>query len=395
MRVVWICEFSNAEIQNILHPGIITNELSPWITHLAKLFENETRIELHVVSPHNGILGYKHFTLYNIHYHFFNPNIYIYKWSLLDIFNFNIRTDYIYNKLFIRYIVKKIKPELIHLHGAENAYYSSSIIQFNKHYPVLVTVQGFISQTTDKVNKHIQKRIEVEKRILSTFKHFGYRTKTMGKDIRAFNPKAILHWHYYPIAEVKPIDIEKKYDIVFFARVCKDKGIDDLLEALLIIKRQLPDVKLCVIGGGSYNYNNLADQLGLSENIYWAGFLPTQAEVHIMASSSKISVLPTRHDIIPGTIIESMFLKLPVVACSVGGIPEINENEEYVTLVPKEDVAGLAEKILWLLTNPEVRKLKSEKAYKRAIEMFDNSKIPVDLLNAYNEVINDYLSFAK
>lgn len=390
MRVAWICHFSNAEIQNILHPGIITNENAPWITQLAKLFETESSVELHIIAPHAHIMWYKQFTLRNIHYHFFNPSIYFFRWSLFDIFNFNIKTEFIYNKLIIRHIVKKINPDLIHLHGAENAYYSSAIFQFRKKNPVLITVQGFISHTSEKADMYTQKRIEIEKRVLSTFKHIGYRTKTMGEVIRSFNPHAILHWHGYPFAEITPIEIKKKYDIVFFARVCKDKGIEDLLKAISIIKRQMKDVKLCVIGAGSSDYKNMADQLGLSENIYWAGFLPTQADVHKLASSSRISVLPTWHDVISGTISESMFLKLPVVAYAVGSIPEVNDKEECITLVAKGDVNALAEKILWLLKNPEIMKLKSERTYKRANEMFNNTEVLGDLLNAYKEVIHEF-----
>lgn len=390
MRIAWICHFSNAEIQNIIHPDKTSNDFAPWITQLAKLFETETNVELHIISPHGHVSWYKQFTLRNIHYHFFNPTISFFKWSLLDIFDINLRTEYFFSKLIIWFIVKKITPDLLHLHGAENPYYSSSIFQFRKRYPVLITVQGFISQTADKACIYTQKRIEVEKRILTTFKHFGYRTKTMGEDILSLNPKAILHWHYYPVIETRPIKTKKKYDIVFFARVCKDKGMDDLLLAISIIKRQMQDVRLCVIGMHSFDYNNMADQLGIAENIFWSGYLPIQKDVHKLASSSKISVLPTLHDIIPGTIIESMFLKLPVVAYSVGGIPEINNKEEYITLVDKGDVNALAEKILWLLTNPEVLKLQSEKAYKRAIEMFDNTKIPRDLLTAYKEVIHEF-----
>lgn len=390
MRVAWICHFSNAEIQNILHPGIITNENAPWITQLAKLFETESSVELHIIAPHAHIMWYKQFTLRNIHYHFFNPKINFFRWSLLDIFNLNIKTEFIYNKLFIRHIVKKINPDLIHLHGAENAANPSSLFQFKKIYPVLITVQGFVSHSSEKADMYTQKRIEIEKRVLSTFKHFGYRTKTMGEVIRSFNPHAILHWHCYPFAEIIPIETEKKYDIVFFARVSKDKGIEDLLKALSIIKRQIQDVKLCVIGAGSSSFKNMADQLGLSENIYWAGFLPKQEDVHKLAASARISVLPTYHDIISGTIVESMFLKLSVVAYAVGSIPEVNDKEECITLVTKGDVNALAEKILWLLTNPEVMTLQIERAYIRAIEMFDNSKTPGDLLDAYKEVIHDF-----
>jgi glycosyltransferase involved in cell wall biosynthesis len=216
----------------------------------------------------------------------------------------------------------------------------------------------------------------------------------MANEIKQFNPNAILHWHNYPLPEIKPLYVEKKFDIVFFAQVSKDKGIEDLLKAISIVKPHLPYLKVCIIGATSSSYSNflmkMTTQLGVFENIYWAGFLDSQADVHRMASFSKISVLPTWHDILPGTIIESMLLKLPVVAYSVGGIPEINSGEEYISLVPQGDVNTLAKKILFLLTNPESLKSKSENSYKRAIVMFDNTKITGDLLNAYKEVVHEF-----
>ena len=224
--------------------------------------------------------------------------------------------------------------------------------------------------------------------------HFGYRTLEMRNDILSFNPNAKLHWHYYPTKEIVPIKTEKKYDIVFFASLSREKGIEDLLKAIWLVKPDFHNISVCIIGAVSSTYlnflKNLAMHYGILENIYWAGYLHFQDEVHKMASSSKISVLPTWHDIIPGTIIESMFLKLPVVAYSVGGIPEINADGEYISLVTKGDVNALAEKILYLLKNPEVLKSQSERAYIRAKEMFDNSKIPNELLTAYKEVIYDF-----
>lgn len=389
IKVAWICNFSNAEIQSISHPGFTTNEYAPWITNLAELFENEKSVELHIIAPNKHMAGYKQFTLRNIHYHLFNSNIYLFGYSILDLFNLNIRIKYLFNKAFIRHIIKNIKPCVIHLHGAENPHYSSSIFQFRNKYPVLITIQGFISQSIEKPDICTRTRIEVEKRILSTFKHFGYRTKKMGEDIRSFNPHAILHWHLYP-TKIKPIETKKVFDIVFFARVCKDKGMDDLLKALSIIKRKKPNVKLCVIGANSPFYQDMADQLGISDNIYWAGFLPTQADVHKMASAAKISVLPTYHDIIPGTIIESMFLKLPVVAYDVGSIHEVNKSKHIISLVAKGDIPELADTILNLLKDEAALEIKAEKTYRRILEIADYSNTPGDLLDAYKEVIHEF-----
>lgn len=394
MKVVWLCHFSNQEVQEILKPRKKIGEIAPWISSLIKLMEGRGDIELHIISPHEYIKGRKEFNIRSVRYYFFNAYIPIWGKHWPGFFKFDYWTNFIFTKHKIRKVINRINPDIIHLHGAENAYYSSSIFQFKNIYPVLITIQGFISHTTLAQNNQLKKRMRCEQEILKCFTHFGYRTLAMGKDILSLNPKAKLHWHYYAFPEVKPYNLTKKYDVVFFARVSKDKGIEDLLKAISIIKPNLPDITVCIIGAASLAYLNFlkkkAAQLGIFKNIYWAGFLPSQADVHKIASSSRISVLPTWHDTIPGTIIESMRLKLPVVAYSVGGIPEINDGEECISLVAKGDVNALAEKILWLLENPEIQKLQSEKAYLRAVEMFNNAKIPGDLLNAYKEVINDF-----
>ena len=126
------------------------------------------------------------------------------------------------------------------------------------------------------------------------------------------------------------------------------------------------------------------------------GFLPTQDDVHRLASQAKISVLPTYHDVISGTILESMFLKIPVVAYDVGSIHEVNKKEEIISLIGKQNIDELAHKINYLLDNPDIAEKRAEKGYERAHEMFyhSNDEIKDSLLQAYNKVINDFKSTA-
>lgn len=173
----------------------------------------------------------------------------------------------------------------------------------------------------------------------------------------------------------------------------KDKGIHDLLQAVATIKKTKENIQLCAIGGGNIEeFKQLTEELGISNNVYWAGFLPTQRDVHQLASAARISVLPTYHDIIPGTIIESLFLNIPVVAYNVGSIHEVNEKEDIISLVDKLDVNGLANAIEHLLDNPEKRKEIAEKGHQRAVEMFMHSdeEVKMSLLNAYRKIINDF-----
>lgn len=391
LKVVWLCYFNNKFVQDQIKPWKRVGEFAPWISNMIPLFENDDTVELHVVSQHEWICGYKSFKSKGVTYHFFNAGIPVIGRHWPGFFKFDQWTDFFITKMHIARIVKKINPDIIHLHGTENEF-CAAITQFHKKYPVFITIQGFIHKSSGK-SKSISRCAQKELKILKMFNHYGYRTQTMGEDIKVLNREAGLHWHNYPNLKISPIEVDKHFDLVFFARVSKDKGIGDLLQAVSIIKKEKPDISLCVIGGGELNiWKEKAEELNISENVHWAGFLPTQKDVHNMAATARISVLPTYHDIIPGTIVESLFLKLPVVAYDVGSIHEVNRHEKIISLVEKFDINGLVESILLLLNDVQLREEIAGKGYRGAHEMFNTGidEIRADILSAYSEVIKDF-----
>jgi len=397
LRVVWICHFSNKEVQDILKPWKRVKEMAPWIPSLAKTVEQMERIELHIVSPHEYIPNYCHFILRGVHYHFFNPHIPFWGRHWPRIFKLDYWSGFFLNKMIMNKLINKIQPDIIHLHGAENAYYSSTIYQFHNKYPVLVTLQGFLFKIRNlKENYQSRIRIKHELKIYRTFRHFGIRTVTMGNVIKEINPKAVLHWHGYGIKINITDDLrirEKKFDLVYFARIDKSKGIEDFLMTIHSLKKNKKDISALVIGSTSSNYMkkllNICLSLDITDNITWAGFLPSQTDVHKAASEAKISVLPVQYDMIPGTIIESMLLRIPVVAYNVGSIHEINDKEEIISLVEKNNIDGLTKSIEQLLDNVMLQMERAEKGYKRAEELLDHHNVLNDLLKAYYEVLED------
>jgi glycosyltransferase involved in cell wall biosynthesis len=394
IKVVWLCHFTNAEVQSRIKPSKQIGEFAPWIPMSKRIFEEFSGCELHIISPHEYLRGIKKYNEKGIYYYFYNAHMPFTGRHWPALFKWDYITNFRKNKRVTKKLVKKIKPDIIHLHGAENAYYSSTFLQFIDKYPCILTLQGFISKSSSPKTKQITKRIETEVDILKRNKNVFYRTKTMANDIKAFNPAINMYWNTYPKKEIAPIpNVSKKWDLVFFARISIDKGIEDLLKAVSFIKRKKNDISLCVIGSGHIEpYKLLASNLGISENITWAGFLPTQDDVHQLASQARISVLPTYHDIISGTILESMFLKIPVVAYNVGSIHEVNEKGVIISLVEKKDVEGLANAILNLLIDEKLQKDRAEKGYWRAYEMFAHSdeNIRDSLVNAYHKVIEDF-----
>jgi len=82
-----------------------------------------------------------------------------------------------------------------------------------------------------------------------------------------------------------------------------------------------------------------------------------------LLKSSKVLVLPSRIESVPNVIKEAFFLKIPVVASNVGGIPEIVTHEKTGLLVTPNDPQSLADAINRLLENREYAKKLADAAY--------------------------------
>ena len=76
LKVVWLCHFTNKEVQERINPNSRINEFAPWIPTSIKIFENNDRIDLHIVSPHGYIVGIKTFRKQGINYYFYNLKFY-------------------------------------------------------------------------------------------------------------------------------------------------------------------------------------------------------------------------------------------------------------------------------------------------------------------------------
>ncbi len=406
MKVVWLCHFSNKNIQAKLklNPRIKCHDFAPWITDTIKQFQNCDDVDLHIVSPHKGMRELiQEFLIDGIHYHFFKcdiPFVHQKYWKLKGIYlNRFVRDKFLPNKMMVRIIMNKIQPDVIHLQGAENPYYSSAILQFNGVYPVVVNLQRMNLDFSFGSTAKALNREHTEKLILSSFRHFGVRTKKMRDDFLTYNNQAITHWMNFAFQDVKPISVPKEYDIVFFGRVCKEKGIEDLLHALSIVRKEVTDVKLCVIGNVMMDYRSYLDQLiktlDIEGCVTWKGHLPTLKDVHIETSKARICVLPTHYDIIPGTIIESMQLAIPVVSYRTGSIPELNADRENILLCDKGDISGLANNVVKLLSDDSLYRTMANRGLECVDEWFAGESILRQHLECYRASIDDFYELRK
>ena len=278
--------------------------------------KRSSEIELHIISPHRWLSEIKEFEIDNIYYHFFNQGIPWYGHDWPEYFRWDAFTDFRSNRKKILKFVKSINPDIIHWHGAENAYFTSAFLDLMNSYPHLLTIQGWISlklrsfaETNQKTAYYDKKRNQYEKKIISEAKNFGVRDKFMKNEVLKYQPDANFYWHEYFINlpsndDTKLLDQEKIYDIIFFTRIIKSKGIEDLIIAVSRIKKKYPDIKLAVLGSSQPDYieylKTITRKINCHNNVDFKGFIRSQEEVYHILHKTKLFVMPAYVGMFPG-----------------------------------------------------------------------------------------------
>jgi glycosyltransferase involved in cell wall biosynthesis len=108
-----------------------------------------------------------------------------------------------------------------------------------------------------------------------------------------------------------------------------------------------------------------------------------RGDVPELLARADVVVLSSRSEGLPVSVIEAMAAGLPVVASSVGGLPELVADGETGILVPAGDAVALADALARLLDDPELRRSYGAAARRRALERFDLARFRGAHLDVY------------
>lgn len=420
IKVVWLCHFSNAfvherldlgyswlmkAIRKLIHKPLSTEvpEFAIWITNAIREFEKIDEVELHVVSPYPHLISNtQEFVANGIYYHFFHDE----SDSLIDLFYRNLfhpkHKKYKRNRKLISSIIDKIQPEVVHLIGAENPYYSMGLLDVSQGIVTIAQLQTLMNDPGFKENYPIdsltfQYRAEVERKVIEKADFIGAPVqKYRNVILNTIKPNAVFLMTGLALKEPNYIEsCEKQYDFVYFAANI-NKAADLAIEAYAIACKQKSSITLDIIGEFSDEYRKNLEKIlskyGVNGSITFEGKLPTHDDVIKQIRKSRFALLPLKVDLVSGTIREAMTNGLPVVTTDTGelGTQKLNLKCKNVLISPIGDHAALASNMLLLLENNELAEELRQNAFKTRIEVVSNEVTVRRYVSAYKACL-DYV----
>lgn len=188
--------------------------------------------------------------------------------------------------------------------------------------------------------------------------------------------------------EFKPIEIEKKENIVLFVggldKAHYFKGVDILIKAMSKIKNL--DWQLKIAGDGELKNNliNLSKELKINDKINFIGKLEKDDLIRNY-QEAKILILPSinSNEAFGIVLIEAMACGTPVIASNLPGVRSVFENEKSGLLVEPKNIDDLKNKIELVLQNQEKQKKMGQEARKLALEKYSEEIIDKKVLGIF------------
>lgn len=131
--------------------------------------------------------------------------------------------------------------------------------------------------------------------------------------------------------------------VLCVGRLSREKGHRDLIAALARLKtrHRVVPFRLVVVGDGPERnaLQSLAQRGGIADAIRWLGYIENAERLY---GGADAAVLPSHSEGSPNALVEAAAYGLPIVATTVGGVPDILEDGESGLLVPPRDPDALA-----------------------------------------------------
>lgn len=185
---------------------------------------------------------------------------------------------------------------------------------------------------------------------------------------------------------------EKAYVIGIVGRLVREKGFFELFDALKIVSAKAPQVHLLVVGdvlpsdydGSKNELHHHVAKLGLVQNVSFSGMVEDPAPY---LSLMDAFALPSYREGMPVSLLEAMAMALPTVATNIRGCREEVVHGETGWLVAPRESEELADRLLWLVENPEEARHMGTQGRERVRDLFNLEKVLAHQLEIYKRLL--------
>jgi glycosyltransferase involved in cell wall biosynthesis len=282
------------------------------------------------------------------------------------------------------------------------------------HFSIKLNIYGSMAAKVNKItciaNITGLGTLFIKRNIATYFSEFLYRISLLfthktffqnNEDLNYFINKNLIKKSETELIPGSGVDLEKfkytpankqnkKFVFLLVARLLKDKGIYEYIEAIKIIKKKYPNKQIeCQLLGDANSINKTSiskSKLDEWVNQNLVNYLGTSDHVERLIAQCNCVVLPSYREGMPRSILESYAIGRPVIASDVPGCREIVEHNINGLLCEVKSPEDLSKKMLTMMNMSQEERLILGKNGRKKVETLFDEKI---VINKYLKIINN------
>lgn len=298
------------------------------------------------------------------------------------------------------------KADISHITISGIAVLPALVLRYKYKTPMMVTEHGvfirerliaisaadysyFLKKMLINFSECITKLVYHHSEIITTVSKFNMAwEKFYGADLNKIKViyNGVDHNFFKPLD--KPEHLKIIPTVVAAARIFDLKDILTMIKTCHEVRKTIPNVQFLVYGNKdavveyTEECEELITELQVHNNFFLKGFHKSPEKIY---AEGDISILTSISEGFPFTVLESMSCAIPVVATDVGGVSEALDDTCGFICKPK-NYEEIAEKVIKLLQNEQLRRYMGENGRKKIIENFTIESFITEFENTYKEL---------
>jgi glycosyltransferase involved in cell wall biosynthesis len=248
--------------------------------------------------------------------------------------------------------IRRFRPDLVHLQ--QGHLWFNLVLPLLRRYPLVVTIHDHTPHVGDRGGRKTPPRaMRLAFRPADEVIVHAEQVKREVAELRGVPPGIVHTIPHVAIGDlVPPRGLPEDPNLVlFFGRIWPYKGLDYLIRAEPRITARIPDVRFVIAGKGE-SVDRYVRQMGDPARFLIQNRFVSAEERAELFERAAVIVLPYVEASQSGVVPVAYAFGKPVVATSVGGLPEAVEHERTGLIVPPRDEVRLAEAVAQLLERP-------------------------------------------
>jgi len=217
--------------------------------------------------------------------------------------------------------------------------------------------------------------------------NYFIKLKIVNKNNSIFLPGSGVNLEKFKFVKLKNHEINLNLNFLFFGRMLKEKGVDDLIKASIIVKKIFKNTTFTFVGScDTQNKSSLSiDYLKDLDRRGVISYFEHTDDIIKLINVCDCVILPSYREGFPKSLIEASAIGRPMLTSNVPGCNDIVIDGYNGFLFNVSDIDNLCETIIkYINLNYNLKNQMSLNAYKKAINEFDEKII----VNKYIETIN-------